>query len=346
MFKNVVIEPSAMCELNGFLYFYQARYRWIMKLDTKEKKYSIVVDLINEDIDEVVKILSDGHKIFIIPRCGKYIYIYYNDYEQLKKIKLKNVNTEQQLFEDVLLCESKLYCIPTYGSKMLILDCVTETIVREVEIYEELRKQKLEYSKLTCLKLYNKKIFGNLYEKNKLFVYDVDNEKVIIHNLNPARPGIYTSFALIKQYIFLFDKVNRVIDKYSLDTFQLLKTLQLDKSQLYRISEIGEEIFVDNLYNEEIFMIDKEFNIVKKHGGKVQRQGFTEDGLCVGIFDQKKEYYFNASDNSLCTIQEPLTPLIYFVTEIQRECKNNKMIIKDIIRESKPYNLNCFLYEL
>lgn len=339
--RKIFIEPSKMFLYDDCLYYYQSRYGLIIKLDVEKKACAIVVDVTKccGNISEVLEIICCDNKLFLIPQYKNCICTYNMVTGETGKIFFEHQNKDKEIFVGAFLWENKIYCVPATDEKMLIVDCVSESVETE-DIYFQLRNEHKEPVLLSHLQIQGDCIWGNLYEKNVLFCYNLTEKSATTKKLNNPRNGIYTSFAVFDKDVFVYDREKKVIDKYELENFNLLDSCHL-KNKLYRISRIKDRIFADSLYDSEIIIMEQDFSIVKEDD-----EGSVSDELCVGCFDQEKKYYFNLATNYLYKVDDLFEQKFCFGVELDWSCRNKSLILNDLVKEKEKYDLRQFLQEI
>jgi len=316
----------------------------LIKFDLEKNEFVNLKDFSGEGNLEIANIIYVKGNIYLIPRYGKFIYSYHLDDDLLKKIKLESLDTDQELFDEAFLFENKIFCVTAQQRMLIVLNCEDNDILKEIDYGIEMMKQGINCNRSAPSILYEHFIIVNLYDGMGLFLYDLNDGKVIIKKLDAPRKGVYSSMAQINHYIFMYDKINKIIDKYDFYTFKCADSYELGKKMDYRIMGTGEELLIDSLFSGEVIALNEEFEVLQRCGERMNSEAGNE--LQVGFISQKKEFYYNTSSNKLFRVKELNVPITEFIINDNWACKNKHLIANTAIMEEKKYRLEQFIHEI
>lgn len=346
MLKEIIIEPSAICEMGTDLFFYQKRYMMLIKLNMLKMCFEVVYEFDGKEELEVSDILSNENDIYLIPKCGAYIYVYEIQERQIQKINPGSLDIGQELFSGAYVQDGKLYCVPLKQKKIIVISCAEKRVINEINI--DIKQNFNCCSTLAPSVFYDSCILINLREKRRIIVCDVRNESIIEKELIKVEKGIYSSMGVFNRCIFLYDKIKKRIDAYELPDFRYRESYKLDDNMTYRVLETKQGILVDSLFSEDIGLYDESFNLLQscEQVVKQSRYGYAEGGLMVGLVSHEKKYYYNAATNCLYDVNALDMPIIEFKMCINKKCRNKEFEKKKIFQEEKTYDLRQFICEL
>ena len=268
------------------LYYYDFKMRKVVRIKVLPNEF-----LFGEEV--VSSIAYSNEKIYIVPYKGNCIAIYDIIKDSFHKIFLKNANRNEGVFSNVFSYKNQVYCIPYRFRYMVIINAISNEIIYQ-DFFDITLKDTIP--KAVQFKNY---FIGILYSENKIIRFNMETKHLDKITIDPNMVGAYEIILLNnKERLFVFDDRKNVIYGIDLRTWEECCKLNLPFHSLNWINISDDNILIQDVLTNRIFVYDKDLNFLDEESEVFERQTFLRNAMFGGRLDG----FVNSENDFFCII--------------------------------------------